>query len=97
MQKRNHHTSIPIAYGRKIKEVYTNVKFLFEIFQDAKHEWNVYRDFKIIDFLQRMIQSEYMKHSCFLCFWNSRDDEARFCTVLKIDVKTLRSLPGVRF
>ena len=44
-----------------------------------------------------MIQSEYMKHSCFLCFWNSRDKKAYFFAVLNKTFKTLRYLPAVRF
>ena len=66
--------SIPIAYSVQMKEDREFLKTLLELIQYNDHNWDVCGDFKMMAFLLGL-QGGCIKHSCFLCLWNSRADE----------------------
>ena len=65
---------IPVAHAVQIKEDGESVKTLLELIQYKNHNWDVCGNFKIIAFLLGL-QEGCIKHSCFLCLWNSIVDE----------------------
>ena len=73
----NVYPSIPIAHSIQMKEDRESVKILLELIQYNDHNWDVCGDFKMIAFLLGL-QGGYIKHSCFLCLWNSRADEQHY-------------------
>ena len=68
---------IPIAHSVQMKEDRKSVKILLQLIQYNDHNWDVCGNFKIIAFLLGL-QGGYIKHSCFLCLWNSRADKQHY-------------------
>ena len=60
-----------------MKENRESGKILLELIQYNDHNSGVCGDFKMIAFLLGL-QGGYIKHSCFLCLWNSRADEQHY-------------------
>ena len=69
--------SIPITHSVPIKEDRESVKILLELIRYNNHNWDVCGDFKMMAFLLEL-QGGYMKHSCFVCLWDSKADEQHY-------------------
>ena len=67
----NEKSSIPIACGSHMKEIYENLNNLMGKIQYANHSWKICVDQKVISMLLGM-QSGYTKYCYFLCYWDSR-------------------------
>jgi hypothetical protein len=68
----NKKPSVPIAYGRDLKETYANMVLLLDKIEYDSYQWAISGDFKIIGILLGL-QSGFTKYGCFLCEWDSRD------------------------
>lgn len=62
----NKHPSVPIAYGRNVKETYANLQAIRDFFQYEEFEWPIFGDLKVVGILMGL-KSGYAKHQCFLC------------------------------
>ena len=60
-----------------MKEDYKNVKQLLIKINYAQFNWYVCSEFKMLGVLLGL-QSGYIKYSCFLCLWNSRNDSEHY-------------------
>lgn len=69
--------SIPLAHACHLKEEYSTIKRLLELLEYSKYEWEVIGDFKMISILMGL-QGGYTKFPCYLCLWDSRDDDNHF-------------------
>lgn len=72
----NRFPSIPIVHSVYLKENYKTVKQILEKIY-YKFEWQFCGDFKIIS-LTLGQQLGYTSYPCFLCLWNSRDDNNHY-------------------
>lgn len=68
----NEYACVPITHSTKLKESYENMKYVLEKIKYTEHKWQVCRNLKII-FIILGQQSGFVKYSCFLCLWDSRD------------------------
>ena len=73
----NNYPSLPMAHSVHLKEEYNSVKMLLCALKYDDYGWKVIRDFKMISFLMGL-QGSFMKFSCFLCLWDSRDAKAHY-------------------
>ena len=73
----NNYPSLPMAHSVHLKKEYTTVKMLLCALKYDDYGWKVIRDFKMISFLMGL-QGRFMKFSCFLCLWDSRDAKAHY-------------------
>jgi hypothetical protein len=55
-----------------MKESYENMKFILEMIQYEKYNWNICGDLKVIAVLLGL-QLGYTRICCFLCAWDIRD------------------------
>ena len=68
----NQFASVPLAHLTTLKEKYEVVKYVLEKICYDQHEWLIYVDLKMVNFLLGQ-QSGFTKYPCFLCMWDSRD------------------------
>ena len=73
----NQNPSVPVAHAVGMKETYESMEILLKVVNYRNHQWNICGDLKVISLLLGL-QLGYTKHMCFLCLWNSRDDENHF-------------------
>lgn len=64
----NKRSEVPIAHSTKLNEDCHTIFILLQKLKYNDHEWVMYVDFKMVNFLLRQ-QIGCMK---FLCLWNSR-------------------------
>ena len=67
----NEKSSISIAYGSYMKEIYENLNNLMGKIQYESHSWKICADLKVISMLLGM-PSGYIKYCCFLCYLENR-------------------------
>ena len=67
--------SIPIGYSILRKETYNTIKILLDLLEYPKYTWKIFSDLKVV-FLLLELQLDYTKHMCFLCLWDSRQDNS---------------------
>lgn len=77
MHKGNTKSSIPIGYGKHIKETYESIKQLLYIIRYDQHQWKVCSDLKLVAILSGL-QGGNTKFPCFLCLWDSRDRQNHY-------------------
>ena len=73
----NEKPSIPVAQATGLNETYESMDVLLRLTKYKDHTWNICGDVKIVSLLL-VLQLGYTKHMCFLCLWNSRDDENHY-------------------
>lgn len=71
----NQKPSVPLAHAVGMKGTFQSMEILLLNYRNCN--WNICGDLKVISLLLGL-QLGYTKHMCFLCFWNSRDDENHF-------------------
>ena len=71
--------SIPEGSSILRNEAYNTMKILLDLSEYPKYTWKICSDFKVVSLLLRL-QLGYMKHMCFLCLWDSRQDNSH-CAV----------------
>ena len=67
----NKFACVPIEHSVIVKETYLNVKMVLQKLRYSEHNWAICVDFKMVSFLLGQ-QGGFMKHPCFLCYWDSR-------------------------
>ena len=67
----NKFACVPIGHPVIVKEHYLNVKMVLQKLRYSQHNWAIGVDFKMVTFLLEQ-QGGYNKHSCFLCYWDTR-------------------------
>ena len=65
---------VPIGHSVILKEHYSSVKMVLEKMCYKEHNWVICVDLKMVNFLLGQ-QGGYTKYPCFLCLWNSRDND----------------------
>ena len=73
----NQKPSVPLAHAVGMKETFQSMEILLKVINYRNYNWNICGDSKVISLLLGL-QLGYTKHMCFLCLWNSRDDENHF-------------------
>ena len=73
----NEKPSIPLAHAVGLKETYQSMDKILCLIKYSEYKWNICGDLKVIGLLLGL-QTGYTKHQCFLCLWNSRDDEHHY-------------------
>ena len=68
---------IPVARATGLNGTYEFMDFLLRLTKYKEHTWNICGDLKVVPLLLGL-QLGYTKHMCFLCLWNSRDDENHY-------------------
>ena len=71
LHKGNKFACVPIGHSVVIKEHYLNVKMVLNKLGYSEHNWAIYVDFKMVNFLLGQ-QGGYTKYPCFFCYWDSR-------------------------
>src|SRR5206468_648291 len=69
--------SVPVAHAVEMKETYETMQTLLKLIKYDENQWNICGDLKVVGLLLGM-QSGFIKHCCFLCMWNSRDDKRHY-------------------
>lgn len=77
LHKGNTKPSIPIGYGKYIKETYEAMKELLDLIHYDQHQWRICSDFKLVAILSGL-QGGNTKFPCFLCLWDSRDRQNHY-------------------
>lgn len=70
----NVHPSIPIAHSVQLKETYENIALLLQKVKYNEYKWLLCGDLKVIGMILGL-QAGYTKYPCFLCEWDSRDQQ----------------------
>ena len=73
----NEKPSVPIAHAVGMKETYASMQIILKLIKYSEHQWNICADLKVVA-LVLGLQLGYTKHMCFLCLWNSRDDNNHY-------------------
>jgi len=68
----NRFPTVPLAHAANIKESYESRKLLLGKIKYEEFKWKLCGDLKVVALLLGM-QLDYIKFSCFLCEWDSRD------------------------
>ena len=69
--------SIPVGYSILRKETYNTMKILLDLLEYPKYTWKICGDLKVVSLLLGL-QLGYTKHMCFLCLWDSRQDNSHY-------------------
>ena len=69
--------SIPIGYSILRKETYNTMKILLDLLEYPKFTWKICSDLKVVSLLLGL-QLGYIKHMCFLCLWDSRQNNSHY-------------------
>ena len=69
--------SILIGYSILRKETYNTMKNLLDLLEYPKYTWKICSDLKVVSILLGL-QLGYTKHMCFLCLWDSRQDNSHY-------------------
>ena len=69
--------SIPVGYSILRKETYNTMKILLDLLEYPKYIWKICSDLKVVSLLLRL-QLGYTKHICFLCLWESWQDNSHY-------------------
>ena len=69
--------SIPVGYSIFRKETYNTMKILLDLLEYPKYTWKICSDLKVVSLLLGL-QLDYTKHMCFLCLWDSRQDNSHY-------------------
>ena len=69
--------SIPVGYSILRKETYNTMKILLDLLEYPKYTWKICSDLKFVSLLLEL-QLGYTKHMCFLCLWDSRQDNSHY-------------------
>lgn len=78
LHKGNTKPSVPIGYGKYLKETYDSMKQLLYHIRYNEHRWKVCCDLKMVAILSGL-QGGNTKFPCFLCLWDSRDRDNHYC------------------
>ena len=68
----NDYAAVPIGHSTTMKEEYGAIKTVLELMNYTEHNWFICVDLKMVNFLLGQ-QAGYIKYSCFLFLWDSRD------------------------
>ena len=71
--------SIPLFHAVNLKETYESMALLLRRLRYENFKWKICGDLKVVALLLGL-QLGYTKYMCFLCLWNSMDDENHFST-----------------
>ena len=78
--------SIPVGYSILRKETYDTIKILCDLLEYPKYTWKICSDLKVVSLLLGL-QLGYTKHMCFLCLWDSRQDNSHYAVkVTKLQI-----------
>ena len=69
--------SLKAVHASALKETHESKELILRLINYSAYNWNICGDFKVIDLFLGM-QIGYIKHQCFLCLWDSRDDEQHY-------------------
>ena len=69
--------SILVGYSILRKETYNTMKILLNLLEYPKYTWKICSDLKVVSRLLGL-QLCYTKHMCFLCVWDSRQDNSHY-------------------
>ena len=70
----NEKPSIPLVHVTALKKSHEIIELILRLINYSACNWNICGDLKVIGLLLGM-QIGYTKHQCFLCLWDSRNDE----------------------
>ena len=70
-------SSLPVGYSILRKKTYYTMKILLDLLEYSKYTWKICNDLKVV-FLLLGLQLGYTKHMCFLCLWDSRQENSRY-------------------
>ena len=73
----NFKPSILVGYSTLRKETYNTMKILLDLLEYPKYTWKICSDLKVVSLLLGL-QLGYTKHMCFLCLWDSRQDNSHY-------------------
>ena len=65
----------PLAHTSGLNETYETMELILQLIKYSIYKWNICRDLEVIGLLLG-VQMGYVKHQCFLCRWDSRDDNS---------------------
>jgi len=71
----NQKPSNPLVQG--LKETYDTLQLILSLVKYSSYNWNICGDLKVIGLLLGL-QMGYIRHQCFLCLWDSRDDDEQY-------------------
>ena len=60
-----------------LKETHKTMKLILRLINYSAYNWNICGDLKVSG-LRLGMKMGYTKHQCFLCLWDSRDDEQTY-------------------
>ena len=69
--------SIPLVNATALNKTHEILELILRLISYYAYKWNICGDLKVIGLLYGMKMS-YIKHHCFLCVWDSRDDEQHY-------------------
>ena len=69
--------SIPVGYSILRKETYNTMKILLDLLEYPKYTCKICSDLKVVSLLLEL-QLGYTKHMCFLCLWDSRQENSHY-------------------
>ncbi|CAN2390602.1 hypothetical protein PRIEUP_LOCUS639 [Pristimantis euphronides] len=71
---RGFYTSIPVGHSIHLKVTYENLELVLCKLKYEDHGWQVWRNLKVLCMLLGQ-QAGYTKYPCFLCLWDSRNQQ----------------------
>ena len=69
--------SISSVHVTALNESHETMELILHLIKHSAYNWNICGDLKVIGLLLGM-QMGYTKHQCFLCLWDSRDNEQHY-------------------
>src|SRR5215470_1287932 len=73
----NMQPSIPVAHATGLKETHESMKLILDLISYHQFKWKICADLKVVSLVMGL-QLGCTKHMCFLCLWNSRDDQNHY-------------------
>ena len=64
-------------HATSLKETYDSMELILRLVNYSSYKWKICGNVKVIA-LPLGLQLGYTKHQCFLCHWNSQDDEQHY-------------------
>ena len=68
------YAGVPIGHSITLKESYSTVQMVLQKLCYNEHKWAICVELKMVNNLLGQ-QAGYVKYRCFLCLWDSRDDD----------------------
>ena len=77
LQNGNCFLSIPLGHSVQMKETHNSINHLLSAVNYQEHKWQICGDLKVVG-LVLGLQDIYTKYPCFLCLWDSQDDDQHY-------------------